>query len=91
MDDIITSLSSRRTAILKKKEKVQANAAKQVAELEEELLALDEALKSVKKAVSGVLCPHCGGSGMAREKDADGQTKETPCDACHGTGVARSK
>ena len=44
MDDIITSLSSRRTAILKKKEKVQANAAKQVAELEEELLALDEVL-----------------------------------------------
>lgn len=78
MADIITTLTIRRTALLRRKEKIQANATKQIKEIDKELQDTQNALDAVNKAVSSILCPDCGGTGT---------TKDAPCAICHGTGV----
>lgn len=87
MPDIITALVGRRSALERRKAQVRLDADKQIKEIDEEIQNIKNALDTVNKALSGILCPVCGGTGSVRRPDAAGQMEDWACDACQGTGI----
>lgn len=87
MPDVITALVSRRSALERRKAQIQADANRQIEEIDAEIQNIKNALNTVNKALSGVLCSVCGGTGSIRRPDAAGQMEDWPCGTCHGTGI----
>lgn len=87
MPDIIAALLSQCSALERRKAQIQSDANRQIKEIDEEIQNVKNALDTIKKAVSGILCPDCGGTGTKRQADAAGQMEDVPCAFCHGTGI----
>lgn len=87
MPDIITALVNRRSALERRKAQIQADADRQIKKINTEIRKIKDALDTVNKALSGILCPVCGGTGSVRRPDAAGQMEDWTCDACQGTGI----
>lgn len=87
VDNIITTLTRRKNALISKRESLAEEYRRNMVEVNREIEKIDAAIEVLNNAVSEYICPRCQGTGTERYCDAAGDIDGRECTACKGTGI----
>ena len=90
MTNTISILTSNRAKLCRQKAALKEEYERRAKRIDEEITAIDNALRVVEEAIKPFVCPVCKGSGNSRKADAAGQMEDCPCPVCKGTGIKQS-